>query len=53
MAKKNEKKFNLYRAAGKVGKSVRKCGDYVLVLLAAAGISLITKDPDIIKKIKK
>lgn len=50
MAKKNEKKFNVYRAAGKVGKGVRTCGGYVL---AAAGTLLITRGPDIIKKIKK
>lgn len=46
MEKKDEKKFNVYRVAGKVGKGVRKCGGYVL----AAGIWLIL---DIIKKIKK
>lgn len=49
MVKKNEKKFNVYRFAGKVGKDVRKYGGYVL----AAGTLLITKGPDIIKKIKK
>lgn len=47
MVKKNEKKFNVYRFAGKVGKDVRKYGGYVLAAL------LITKGLDIIKKIKK
>ena len=50
MAKKNEKKFNIYRVAGKVGKGVRKCGGYVL---AGAVTLLIIKGPDIIKKTKK
>lgn len=50
MVKKNEKKFNVYRFAGKVGKDVRKYGGYVL---AVAGTLLITKSPNIIKKIKK
>ena len=50
MAKKNEKKFNIYRVAGKVGKGVKKCGDYVL---AVAGTLLVTKGSDIIKKTKK
>lgn len=50
MTKKNEKKFNVYRAAGKVGKSVRKCGGFVL---GVAGTLLLTKSLDIIKKIKK
>lgn len=50
MAKKNEKKFNVYRVAGKVGKGVKKCGGYVL---AGAVTLLITKGPDIIKKTKQ
>ena len=47
MAKKNEKKINVYRVACKVGKGVKKCGNYVLVV---GGTLLFT---DIIKKIKK
>lgn len=50
MEKKNENKINVYRVAGKVGKGVKKCGNYVLV---AVGTLLLTKGPDIIKKIKK
>ena len=50
MAKKNEKKFNVYRVASKVGKGVKKCGSYGL---AVVGTLLLTKGSDIIKKIKK
>ncbi len=50
MAEKSEKKINIYKVAGKVGKSVRKSGGYVL---AVAGTWLITKGPEIIKKIKR
>lgn len=50
MAKKNEKKFNVYRVAGKVGKGVKNCGGFVF---GVVGTLLITKRSDIIKKIKK
>ncbi len=47
---KNEKKINIYKVAGKVGKGVKKFGGYAL---AATITFAFTKGPDIIKKIKK
>lgn len=46
---KKEKGINIYEVAGKVGKGVRKCSGCVLVV----GALIITKCPDLIKKVKK
>lgn len=46
---KREKK-NIYEIAGKVGKGVKKSGS---VLVGVALTVLVTKVPDLIKKIKK
>ncbi|MBD5097337.1 MAG: hypothetical protein HDT40_10190 [Lachnospiraceae bacterium] len=44
-----EKRINIYKVAGKVGKGVKKYGGYVLV----AGWIWITNRSNIIGKIKK
>jgi len=50
MDEKNEKRINIYKVAGKVGKSVKKYGGYTLAIV---GTFLFTKGSDIIKKTKK
>lgn len=47
---KNEKKINIYKVVGEVGKGVKKFGGYAI---AATIAYVIAKEPDIIKKIKK
>ncbi len=43
-------KINVYKVASKVGKGVKKVGGYAL----AAGVTfMVTKGPDIIKKVRK
>lgn len=46
---KKEKK-NIYEMAGKAGKGIKKVGG---LLIAVGGTLLLTKGPDLIKKIKK
>lgn len=45
-----KKKSNVYEMAGKVGKNVRKYGNYVLASVVPLALTQI---PTIIKKIKK
>lgn len=49
MAEKNEKKINIYKVAGKVGKRVRKYGGYAL---AITGGLLVSQVSDYLKKDK-
>lgn len=49
MAEKNEKKINIYKVAGKVGKRVRMYGGYVL---AITGVFLVSQVSDFFKKDK-
>lgn len=50
MEKKDKKKINIYRVAGKLGKGVKKYGGLILPVAATV---LVKKGPEIIKKIKK